>query len=668
MDAYTRRRLRPAGTDRDRAREKTITERRQHRTERRARVDAALRRAFPLLQFGCDALAWVVAVPLTTWLRYDLRTGPIDEVGVLVVTLVAVLLQGLAGLGLGLYRRRYHYGSFDEVRMLAFSVAIVAAGLLAVAQLGEGGLVPRTVPMLAAFVALVIAVVIRYVARLVEDRHLRPSVERSEPIVVYGAGRSGTQMVHTLLRSSDSPYRPVALLDDDPRKARLQIDGLRVRGTGADAVQVAQRHGATAVLVAITTITGDRLREMSAPLLEAGMTVLVLPPLGEILADVGASDIRPLTVDDLLGRHPADVDLDSIAEYVTGRRVLVTGAGGSIGGELSRQLRAFDPAALILLDRDESGLHQTQLDLEGRALLDSPSLVLADIRDRERVFEAFRDHRPEVVFHAAALKHQPLLEYHPTEAWKTNVVGTHNVLEAAESTGVARLVNISTDKAADPIGVLGWSKRICERLTAATAERTGAPYVSVRFGNVLGSRGSMLGVFEQQIRDGGPVTVTDPDVTRYFMTASEAVALTIQAAAIGRPGEVLVLDMGAPVPIADVARRLIQEAGADVGIVHTGLRRGEKLHETLFGDGELDVRPYHPLISQVPVPPLDFDAARTMCSVDGRLTVSGATLALVCDAGLPRSRGDTGVAVGDDSASVSTVHESRAAGHGDGDD
>ena len=192
--------------------------------------------------------------------------------------------------------------------------------------------------------------------------------------------------------------------------------------------------------------------------------------------------------------------------------------------------------------------------------------------------------------------------------------------------------------------------------------------MSVRFGNVLGSRGSMLGVFEQQIRDGGPVTVTDPDVTRYFMTASEAVALTIQAAAIGRPGEVLVLDMGAPVPIADVARRLIQEAGADVGVVHTGLRRGEKLHETLFGDGELDVRPYHPLISQVPVPPLDFDAARAMCSVDGRLTVSGATLALICDAGLPRSRGDARVAVDDDSASVSTGHESRAAGHGDGDD
>ena len=262
-----------------------------------------------------------------------------------------------------------------------------------------------------------------------------------------------------------------------------------------------------------------------------------------------------------------------------------------------------------MLDRDESGLHATQLELEGRALLDSPSLVLADIRDRDRMFQVFQQHRPEVVFHAAALKHLPLLEFNPSEAWKTNVVGTHNVLEAAQAAGVGRLVNVSSDKAVDPASVLGFVKRICERLTADVADRTGLPYVSVRFGNVLGSKGSVLGVFERQIRDGGPITVTDPEVSRYFMTSEEAIALTIQAGAIGRPGEVLVLDMGEPVRIVEVARRLAEQARSTAPIVYTGLRPGEKLHEVLLGSGEADQRPIHPLISQVPVPPLRFEDA-----------------------------------------------------------
>ena len=292
--------------------------------------------------------------------------------------------------------------------------------------------------------------------------------------------------------------------------------------------------------------------------------------------------------------------------------------------------------------------------MEGRALLDSPNLVLADIRDRDRIFEVFQQQRFEVVFHAAALKHQPLLEFNPSEAWKTNVVGTRNVLEAAEATGVGRLVNISTDKAADPSGVLGYSKRICERLTADAAARTGLPYVSVRFGNVLGSRGSMLGVFEQQVRDGGPVTVTDPEITRYFMTVEEAVALTIQAAAIGAPGEVLVLDMGEPVRIEDVARRMIQQSGEAIRIEHTGLRPGEKLHEVLFGRGEHDSRPNHPLISQVTVPPLSFDAAQAACSVDGRLAMSPATLAVAADWGTAGSPHEPAGAAAADAAEPPT--------------
>jgi FlaA1/EpsC-like NDP-sugar epimerase len=338
-----------------------------------------------------------------------------------------------------------------------------------------------------------------------------------------------------------------------------------------------------------------------------------MPPVRELFGgDVGVADIRAVTVADLLGRHEIAIDLPSIAGYLTGRRVLVTGAGGSIGSELCRQVHNLAPAELIMVDRDESALHAVQLSIEGRALLDTPNLVLLDIRDQPRLARLFAERRPEVVFHAAALKHQPLLERHPGEAVKTNIWGTLSVLDVAAATGVDRFVNISTDKAADPCSVLGYSKRIAERLTAHVASETEGTYLSVRFGNVLGSRGSMLGTFQAQIASGGPITVTHPEVTRYFMTVEEAVQLVIQAGAIGRDGEALVLDMGQPVAIADVARRLAELAERPVEIIYTGLRPGEKLHEILLGTDEEDVRPVHHLVSHVEVPALSPDDVRRL--------------------------------------------------------
>jgi FlaA1/EpsC-like NDP-sugar epimerase len=309
-------------------------------------------------------------------------------------------------------------------------------------------------------------------------------------------------------------------------------------------------------------------------------------------------------VPDMIGRQPVDTDVAAIAHYLTGRRLLVTGAGGSIGSELCRQIHKFAPAALIMLDRDESALHAVQLSIYGQGLLDSPQVVLADIRDRASLDAIFAELAPEVVFHAAALKHLPLLERYPLEAWNTNVIGTLNVLEASAAAGVRRFVNISTDKAADPISALGYSKRLAEQLTSWMSRRTEGSYLSVRFGNVLGSRGSVLHAFQAQIEGGGPVTVTDPQVSRYFMTVSEACQLVVQAGAIGRPGEALVLDMGEPVRILDVARRMIAAAGAPVEIVFTGLRGGEKLHESPLGVGEDGDRRIHPLISHVVVPPV----------------------------------------------------------------
>jgi dTDP-glucose 4,6-dehydratase len=267
----------------------------------------------------------------------------------------------------------------------------------------------------------------------------------------------------------------------------------------------------------------------------------------------------------------------------------------------------FSPAEVIMLDRDETGLQGTQISISGHGLLDTDEVVLADIRDEKTIEEIFLNRRPEVVFHAAALKHLPMLEQYPNEAWQTNVIGTLNVLRAARAAGVETFVNISTDKAANPTSVLGHSKRLGEKLTAWFAHDTQKAYLSVRFGNVIGSRGSMLPTFAAQIEAGGPLTLTHPDVTRYFMTIPEACQLVVQAGAIGRPGEVLILDMGEPVRIMDVAERMIAKSGREISISVTGLRQGEKLHEDLVGFGEADERPIHPKISHNGVPPLSPD-------------------------------------------------------------
>jgi FlaA1/EpsC-like NDP-sugar epimerase len=405
--------------------------------------------------------------------------------------------------------------------------------------------------------------------------------------------------------------------------------------------------------VAIPSASSGLIRVLSDQATRAGLDIRVLPQTSELLQQpsVRVSDVRTVTERDLLGRHVIETDVEAIAGYITGRRVLVTGAGGSIGSELCRQIHRFTPAKLVMLDRDESGLHELQLSMEGRALLDKRTLVVCNIQDVDALDDVFREHRPEVVFHAAALKHLPLLEMWPAEAIKTNVIGTRNLLAASMKFGVGRLVNISTDKAADPVSVLGYTKRIAERLTSATTAPAGAVYMSVRFGNVLGSRGSVLITFRAQILAGGPVTVTDPDVTRYFMTVQEAVQLVIQAGAIGGSGEVLVLDMGSPARIAEVARRLVEESNRPIEILFTGLRPGEKLHEVLFEEGEPDIRPQHQLISHVQVPPIDT-------ALIGRLDLSAPPETLKDQLALvSRSPAPTGISA---PVAVSDTLEARA--------
>ena len=413
-----------------------------------------------------------------------------------------------------------------------------------------------------------------------------------------------------LRRSEVAHFNPVGILDDDAGKRHMVIEGVRVHGGRELLEEVAKKTGASTLLLAVPSLASDELINIRDRAEAAGLHVLVLPPLNSMMRGrVAADELREINVNDLLGRKPAKLNQTQIAEYLRGKRILITGAGGSIGSELCRQIVRFRPAELMMLDRDESGLHSVQLSIHDQAMLDGDDTILSSIRDRESILDIFAQRKPQIVFHAAALKHMPLLEQYPLEALKTNVVGTQNLLDAAEIHEVETFVNISTDKAANPCSALGTSKRLAERLTAAKALKAkNTKFVSVRFGNVLGSRGSVLTVFEKQIKDGGPITVTDPEVSRFFMTIPEACQLVLQAAAIGETGETLVLDMGEPIKIADVARTLIEQSGKNIDIVYTGLRENEKLSEELFDARENpDSRTKHESISVVRVQPLFTD-------------------------------------------------------------
>lgn len=426
--------------------------------------------------------------------------------------------------------------------------------------------------------------------------------------MVVGAGNAGELIVRSMMTDPDSALRPVGLLDDDLAKKRLRLHGVKVLGGTRDIASVARETGAEVLVLAIAKAEAPFLRELTDAGVKAGLRILVLPSVQQLAStNMSVSDLRSINIEDLLGRHPVDTRIEDVAGYVTGKKVLVTGAGGSIGSELCRQLYRFGPKELIMLDRDETGLQQAQLGTVGHGLLDSNDVVLADIREADTLKRIFHDRKPQVVFHAAALKHLPMLEQYPEEAWKTNVLGTLNVVNAARSVGVKTFVNISTDKAANPTSALGHSKRVAEKISSWAAQDTSLNYLSVRFGNVIGSRGSMLPTFRTLIEAGGPVTVTHPDATRYFMTIPEACQLVIQAGGIGRPGEVLILDMGEPVKILDVAKRMIAMSGKKIEIVFTGLREGEKLHEVLVGQKEHLERPFHPKISHTRAKPISPD-------------------------------------------------------------
>jgi FlaA1/EpsC-like NDP-sugar epimerase len=525
----------------------------------------------------------------------------------------------------GLYDPMWRYASVHEARRIVLAGTVGGAGVVfASLAVGwtAGGLraLPLSVTTFGAVLTLLGSGAIRFQSRLFATTQ-RPGASEQRRVLIVGAGSAGSMILKDLLRSPSLGLHPVGLVDDDRRKLGRRLHGIAVRGPRSAIPRLVEELDANLVLLAIPSATSELVREVAAACEGAHVTLKVLPGVHETVGGkVSARDIRDLRIEDLLGRKQVETDLEAVAGMLRGRRVLVTGAGGSIGSEIARQVASIGPAALVLLDHDETHLHDVLMSLdELRASLGADGVadlvaaetrvetVLADIRDRERVFGVFMRCRPEIVFHAAAHKHVPVLEVHPEEALATNVIGTANLADAAVGSGTERFVLISTDKAINPASVMGASKWMAEQVVRSL-QNGHSVLCAVRFGNVLGSRGSVIPTFFRQIAAGGPVTVTDPNMTRYFMSVQEAVQLVLQAAALSTGGEVFTLDMGEPVRILDLAERLIRLSGRiprhDVPIQIVGARPGEKTVEDIVAPDEEPVPSGHPaiVVSRPPVP------------------------------------------------------------------
>lgn len=427
-------------------------------------------------------------------------------------------------------------------------------------------------------------------------------MENAKPTLIVGAGAAGTLLVRQMLMHPKMRMMPVAFVDDDQEKQRKDIYGVRILGTTKDIEKIVQHMGITKVVIAMPSLPNKKLNEVYDIARKTGAECVILPNIDEVMSgNLHVQQLRNVEIEDLLGRDPVELDQTLIEKQLRGKRILVTGAGGSIGSEICRQVSSFRPKELIILGHGENSIYQLNMELLGKyAEHFRITPVIADVQDRKRIFEVMEKYRPDVVYHAAAHKHVPLMEINPREAVKNNILGTRNVAEAANHAKVKTFVMISTDKAVNPPNIMGATKRLCEMIVQDMATKSDATkYVAVRFGNVLGSRGSVIPLFKKQIAKGGPITVTHPDIVRYFMTIPEAAQLVIQAGSLARGGEIFVLDMGKPVRIVDLAKNLIRLSGYsedDIEIKFTGLRPGEKMYEELLNEGEINPKQIFPKI------------------------------------------------------------------------
>lgn len=557
---------------------------------------ASAYRIHQIQKFLIDLGLWMLAAVLAYLYRRPLAvTEGLDSsllsAGVLAYFVLSAAVMACLIAYYGLYRQTWRRIGVPDLLMLGRSVMLATLITLAAAFLLRGWLeLPRSVPLLGGVLGLMLMGGVRLLARVLHERV--PSDQRSDQrrVLIVGAGEAGSLIAREMLRHPEAGMRPVGFVDDAPEKRGKSLVGLPIFGPVEMLSEVVQHEEVEEVLIAVPSAAGDFVRRVVDLAKYTGVSYRIIPGVFEILTgDVSLGQIRDVNLEDLLRRPAVQLNTAEIAGYLRNRTVLVTGAGGSIGSEIVRQILPFGPARIVLLGRGEGSIFAIQQELR-RLAPDLPQVALiGDVRDAQRVEQVFREYRPQVVFHAAAHKHVPLMETTPSEAILNNVIGTRNVVAMALKYPVERLVNISTDKAVNPTSIMGASKRMAEKTVSAGAARAGAgqAFVSVRFGNVLGSRGSVVPTFMRQIRQGGPVTVTHPEMTRYFMTIPEAARLVLQAGGLAENGKVYVLNMGNPVKIADLARDVIRLSGAhNIEVVYSGVRPGEKLYEELLTSSE----------------------------------------------------------------------------------
>ncbi len=531
----------------------------------------------------------IMANYLAFWLRFD---GNIPEhAASLFLTMLPLLvaLRSLAFIPFRLYQGLWKYTGLWDLKNIVGAIVLSSSAFFILVRYGFGQIdYPVSVMLIDSLLVIVLLTGVRLTRRIFRAIRLPGTGKR---VLIVGAGDAGEMIVRDMLRREESWYVPVGLVDDDSKKIGQRIHGVRVVGTCDDLPNVMDLLRPDEILLAIPRADSSVRRRIVQALQSWNVPIKTLPSIQELLeCKVGVTQIRPLAIEDLLGRAPVHLDTERVRELVAGKRVLVTGAGGSIGSELCRQILSFNPRELVLYERYENSLHSIHMELQ--PFIGGPCVfpVIGDVTDRERVQDIFSEHRPQLVFHAAAHKHVPLMELNACEAIKNNVLGTQTVAMAADKFNAERFVLISTDKAVNPTSVMGATKRVAEMVVQYMAQRSTTCFNVVRFGNVLGSNGSVVPAFKAQIQAGGPVTVTHPEMRRYFMLIPEAVHLVLQAATLGKQGALYVLEMGEQVKVLDLARNLIRLSGfipdAEIPISFVGLRPGEKLYEELVGNGE----------------------------------------------------------------------------------
>ncbi|WP_444684992.1 polysaccharide biosynthesis protein [Alkalicoccus luteus] len=560
------------------------------------------------LLIAIDSLIVMLSVFVGNWL-----IAPASEIvtPALIVTSIGLLISHhVFAHFFKLYKRVWQYASIRELSSIfvAVTLSVATVGIL---QLVLYQVMYSRTLLITLMLHILLIGASRFSWRVYRDAKFRSAANKKRAMII-GAGNGGTMVARQLLNSEMSELHPVAFIDDDKMKTGLEIMGVPVAGTKESIPSIVKDKNIQHIIIAIPSLSKSQLSELFEICSQTKVKTQIMPSVEDIMSGrVSVTQMRDVQVEDLLGREPVELDTKKIGETLTGKTVVVTGAGGSIGSEVCRQVSRYSPEKLVLLGHGENSIYTIEMELRTKFSDLKMDIVteIADVQDKARMVDVFKTHAPDVVYHAAAHKHVPLMERNPHEAVKNNVIGTKNCAEAADEAGVSSFVMISTDKAVNPTSVMGATKRIAEMIVQCMGQKSSTKFVAVRFGNVLGSRGSVIPLFKQQIAAGGPLTVTHPDMTRYFMTIPEASRLVLQAGSLAEGGEVFVLDMGEPVKIVDLAKNLIKLSGFsenEIAIRYSGMRPGEKLFEELLGNEEVHDQQIFPMIYRGKTPPVNI--------------------------------------------------------------